>query len=124
MRGFTLLEMLIAIAIIGVIGASVSTAVGGVANQTRALEKRTVASWIASNHLTRMRLLQRQNPRSLNTGKKQSRLVFADREWEVVTEIKSTDHPWMRRVEVSVFESGDSGRQGPFSQVSGFLGQY
>jgi hypothetical protein len=60
----------------------------------------------------------------LNTGKKQSRLVFADREWEVVTEIKSTDHPWMRRVEVRVFESGDSGRQGPFSQVSGFLGQY
>ena len=124
MRGFTLLEMLIAIAIIGVIGASVSTAVGGVANQTRALEQRTVASWIASNHLTRMRLLQRQNPGSVRVGKERCQLVFADREWEVVTEIKSTDHPWMRRVEVSVFESDDLGRQGPFGQTSGFLGQY
>jgi len=123
-RGFTLLEMLIAIAIIGVIGASVSTAIGGVANQTRGLEQRTVASWIAGNHLTRLRLLQRQNPQPLPEGKQQSRLLFADREWEVMTEVKSTDHPWMRRIEVSVYETADSGRQGPFAQVSGFLGQY
>lgn len=124
MRGFTLLEMLIAIAIIGVIGASVSTAIGGVANQTRGLEQRTVASWIAGNHLTRLRLLQRQNPQPLREGKQQSRLLFADREWEVLTEVKSTDHPWMRRVEVSVYETADARRQGPFAQVSGFLGQY
>ena len=125
MRGFTLLEMLIAIAIIGVIGATVSTAVGGVANQTRGLEQRTVASWIASNHLTRMRMLQRREPQSLPEGTKQTRLVFADRQWEVETEVKSTDHPWIRRVEVSVFEATDeAGRQGPYGQLSGFLGQY
>lgn len=125
MRGFTLLEMLIAIAIIGVIGAAVSIAVGGVANQTRGLEQRTVASWIASNHLTRMRMLQRREPQSLPEGTKQTRLVFADRQWEVETEVKSTDHPWIRRVEVSVFEATDeAGRQGPYGQLSGFLGQY
>jgi type II secretion system protein I len=117
--------MLIAIAIIGVIGAAVSTAVGGVANQTRGLEQRTVASWIASNHLTRMRMLQRREPQSLPEGTKQIRLVFADRQWEVETEVKSTDHPWIRRVEVSVFEATDeAGRQGPYGQLSGFLGQY
>ena len=125
MRGFTMIEMLIAIAIIGVIGAAVSTAVGGVANQTRGLEQRTVASWIASNHLTRMRMLQRREPQSLPEGTKQTRLVFADRQWEVETEVKSTDHPWIRRVEVSVFEATDeAGRQGPYGQLSGFLGQY
>ena len=125
MRGFTLLEMLIAIAIIGVIGAAVSTAVGGVANQTRGLEQRTVASWIASNHLARMRILQRRDAQPLAEGTKQTRLVFADREWEVETEIKTTDHPWVRRVEVSVFEAtDDEGRQGPYGQLSGFLGQY
>ena len=125
MRGFTLLEMLIAIAIIGVIGAAVSTAVGGVANQTRGLEQRTMASWIASNHLTRMRMLQRRQPQSLPEGTRQTRLVFADRQWEVETEIKTTDHPWIRRVEVSVFEATDeAGRQGPYGQLSGFLGQY
>jgi general secretion pathway protein I len=123
-RGFTLLEMLVAIAIIGVIGASVSTAVGGVANQTRTLEQRTVASWIASNHLTRMRLLQRQSPRSLRAGKDQSLLVFADREWEVETQIHSTDHPWMQRIEIKVFAIDDIERQRPIGQLSGFLGQY
>ena len=80
MRGFTLLEMLIAIAIIGVIGAAVSTAVGGVANQTRSLEQRTVANWIANNQMTRMRMLQRRGLRPLGEGKQQTRLVFADRE--------------------------------------------
>ena len=125
MRGFTLIEMLIAIAIIGVMGAAISTAVGGVANQTRGLEQRTVASWIASNHLARMRMLQRRDAQPLAEGTKQTRLVFADRQWEVETEIKTTDHPWVRRVEVSVFEAtDDDGRQGPYGQLSGFLGQY
>ena len=89
MRGFTLLEMLIAIAIIGVIGSAVSTAIGGVANQTRGLEQRTVASWIASNHLTRMRPSASRGP--IIGGTKQTRLVFAD-VWEVQTEIKNPDH--------------------------------
>ena len=125
MRGFTLIEMLIAIAIIGVMGAAISTAVGGVANQTQGLEQRTVASWIASNHLARMRMLQRRDAQPLAEGTKQTRLVFADRQWEVETEIKTTDHPWVRRVEVSVFEAtDDEGRQGPYGQLSGFLGQY
>lgn len=125
MRGFTLLEMLIAIAIIGVIGTSVATAIGGVANQTRSLEQRTVASWIASNHMTRIRLLQRRDAQPLSEGKTQTRLVFADRQWEVETEYKSTDHPWIRRVEISVFETPEEeGREGPYSKLSGFLGQY
>ncbi|NCF45261.1 MAG: type II secretion system minor pseudopilin GspI [Proteobacteria bacterium] len=125
MRGFTLLEMLIAVAIIGVIGASVATAIGSVANQTRSLEQRTVASWIASNHLTRMRMLQRRNAQLVAEGRSQTRMIFADREWEVETHITATDHPWIRRVEVAVFAANeDDDRAGPFSQLSGFLGQY
>ena len=125
MRGFTLLEMLIAVAIIGVIGASVATAIGGVANQTRSLEQRTVASWIASNHLTRMRMLQRRNAQLVEEGRSQTRMIFADREWEVETQITATDHPWIQRVEVAVFEATDEDdRAGPYSQMSGFLGQH
>ena len=125
MRGFTLIEMLVAIAIVGVIGAGISTAIGGMANQTRGLEQRSLANWIASNHLTRMRMLQRREAQSLAEGTEQTRLVFADRQWEVETKIKTTEHPWIRRIEVSVFEATDEeGRQGPYSQLSGFLGQY
>lgn len=125
MRGFTLIEMLVAIAIVGVIGAGISTAIGGMANQTRGLEQRTLANWIASNHLTRMRMLQRREAQSLAEGTEQTRLVFADRQWEVETKIKTTEHPWIRRIEVSVFEATDEeGPQGPYSQLSGFLGQY
>ena len=60
MRGFTLIEMLLAVVIIGVVGTTVATATGGVANQMYALERRTIANWVAANELTRLRLAQRQ----------------------------------------------------------------
>ena len=60
MRGFTLIEMLLAIVIIGVVGTTVATATAGVANQMYALERRTVANWVASNQLTRLHLAQEQ----------------------------------------------------------------
>ena len=44
--------MLVAIAIISVVGIAVSTATGGVAGQIYSLERRTVAHWVAENHLT------------------------------------------------------------------------
>ena len=124
MRGFTLIEMLVAIAIVGVIGAGISTAIGGMANQTRGLEQRSLANWIASNHLTRMRMLQRREAQSLAEGTEQTRLVFADRQWEVETQIKTTDHPGIRRIEVSVFEATTIRPARPLQPVIWFLGQY
>ena len=82
------------------------------------------ADWLRRED-NRMRMLQRREQQPLGEGKQQTRLVFADREWEVETQIKTTDHPWIRRVEVSVYESSDEeGRQGPYGYLSGFLGQY
>ena len=84
------------------------------------LEQRTLANWIASNHLTRMRMLQRrEGNRSLR--EQANPLGFRRSTMEVETKIKTTEHPWIRRIEVSVFEATDEeGRQGPYSQFLDF----
>ena len=48
MRGFTLIEMLLAVVVIAVVGITISTAIGGVAGQTYALERRTMALRISA----------------------------------------------------------------------------
>ena len=48
---------------------------------------------------------------------------YGQRDWEVRTEIVGTDHPWMRRVEVGVYELVDGEAVGPVDQLVAFVGQ-
>jgi len=121
--GFTLLEMLIAVVIIAVVGITLSTAISGVANQTFSLERRSVAHWIAQNQVTRLRIDLRSNPRVLPEGKDSVRIFMSNRDWEVRTQIKPTEHPLMRRIEIDVYEIQDSGRVGPFDHLIAFVGR-
>jgi len=124
-RGFTLLEMLLAVVVIAVVGITVSTALGGVASQTFTLERRTVAHWVGQNQLHRLRISLRGESRVLPEGKDTVRVFMGDRDWEVRTEVAATDHPWVRRVEVDVFElQADGERAGPFDHAVAFVGRH
>jgi general secretion pathway protein I len=54
MRGFTLLEVLVALLVVSITLAAANAAVGGAASRARALEQRTFAGWAAHNVLTRL----------------------------------------------------------------------
>lgn len=122
-RGFTLVEMLIAVIILAVVGTTLSTAVGSVSGQTFVLERRALAHWIAQNEINRLRIDLQVNPRVLPEGRDSSKVYMADREWDVLTEILSTDNPVIRRVEVDVYEVYEGERQGPFEHSIAFLGR-
>ena len=122
-KGFTLLEMLIAVVLIAVVGTTISSAVGSVANQTHAMERRTLANWVAQNSMTRLRLDLRTNPRVLPEGKDTARIFMGEREWDVLTEVKSTDSPLVRRVEIDVYEVINGDRQGPYDHLVAFVGR-
>ena len=127
MRGFTLIEMLLAVVIIGVVGTTVATATGGVANQMYALERRTIANWVAANELTRLRLQQQQQQqlgKPIAKSRKTNRLFMANRQWLVERKIIETDTPWLHRVEVDVFELQDGDRIGPLEHMTAFIGRY
>ncbi len=123
MKGFTLLEMLISVAIIAIVGTTISTAVGSVATQTHALERRTLANWISQNAMTRLRLDLRANPRVLPEGKDSVRFFMSNRQWDVLTQVTSTDSPLLRRIEMDVYEVVDGERQGPYDHLIAFVGR-
>lgn len=123
-RGFTLIEVMIALVVFAVVGFAVSSRVGDVVNQTFSLERRTVAHWIAMNQLNRMRMLSERQDAALPTGSSRERVMMSGREWLVEIEVADTTHPLLRRVElsVSVVEEGDE--IGPIDHLTGFLGRY
>jgi general secretion pathway protein I len=56
MRGFTLLEVLIALLVVSITLAAANAAIGGTAARQRQLEERTFATWAAQGALARLRL--------------------------------------------------------------------
>ena len=116
-RGFTLLEMLIAVAIIAIVGTTISAAVGNVANQTHAMERRTLANWVSQNAMTRLRIDLRVNPRILPVGKDNARIYMGERKWDVLTAVEATESPLLRRVELDVYEVVNGERQGPYDHL-------
>ena len=125
MRGFTLLEMLMAMVVIAVVGITVSNAIGGVADQTFSLERRTVAHWVGQNQLSRLRIEQLNVNTLPPEGRRTARFSMANRDWEVRTTISTTASPFLRRVEVDTYELPEDGGDaiGPFDHIIAFIGQ-
>lgn len=123
-RGFTLVEVLVALMVFAVMGLTISARVGDVVNQTYSLERRTVAHWVASNHMNRLRLARRTSNQALATGTERERVIMGGREWVVEIEILETTSPLLRRVELRVLAVTDGEEVGPIDSVTAFLGRF
>ena len=100
-RGFTLLEVLVALIIVGTaLGASLR-AVGSLTQNSSDLRSSMMATWSAENRLVQIRLA-REWPnigrRSFDCPQGELRLICEE-------EVLSTPNPNFRRVEVSVFDA-------------------
>lgn len=105
--GFTLLEVLVALVIVGTaLGASLR-AVGSLTHNSSALRSSMMATWSAENRLAQIRLA-REFPafgkRSFDCPQGELRLVCEE-------EVLATPNPFFRRVEVSVFDSENPERR-------------
>ena len=123
MKGFTLLEMLIAMVVIAAVGISVSAAIGNVAKQTYSLERRTIAHWVAQNHIARIRILKVSANKLPDAGTEYTRIFMGKRDWELKTKISDTQFPTLKRVEIDVYEVGNNRSVvGPFDHLVAFIG--
>lgn len=105
--GFTLLEVLVALVIVGVaLGASLR-AVGSLTQNSEDLRASMMAAWSAENRLVQLRL-ERQWPalgkRSFGCPQGGLHLVCEE-------EVLATPNPNFRRVEVSVSDADRAGRR-------------
>lgn len=123
-RGFTLIEVLVALLVFSILGFAVSSRVGDIANQTFTIERRTVAHWVTDNHLARLKIAARASNEVLPTGRSTERVFMGDREWRLEIEVEDTSHPWLRRVEVAAFEVINDRPVGPIDQMIAFVGRY
>lgn len=138
-RAFTLLELMIALAVLAIVSIAVLGRSGESARQLYSLEERTLARWVAENEIASMRLQRRvrateapgqdagrREPGGSNIplGSRRNLVVQGERRWRVVRETKSTSSPLLRRIEVSVFAVQDGRDIGPLDTLTAFVGQH
>ncbi|MVW77269.1 type II secretion system minor pseudopilin GspI [Pseudomonas xionganensis] len=110
--GFTLLEVLVALAIFALVAASVLSATARSLQTAARLEDKTLAMWIADNRLTELQLAASAPAE----GREQGELEFAGRRWQWQSEIKATSEPGMRRVTLWVAPHEQAGLRDDLSE--------
>ncbi len=123
-RGFTLVEVLIAIIVVAIAGVMVSSSIGNVVSQMYTLERRTMAHWVGENHLNRLQMEQIKSAQPLSVDNDSERVLMAGREWLVEVDVTDTDSESMWRGETSVYELIDGDQIGPLDTMITFVGQY
>jgi len=117
-RGFTLVEVLVALVIVALGLGALMVAVNGTARTSGYLRDKTIAQWIALNRLSEVRLIVSKFGQNTDTGE----LDFANRKWHYDTRYFNTSIGTMQRVVVRVY-AGDAKTKGnPVAQAIGFLG--
>jgi general secretion pathway protein I len=120
-RGFTLIEVLVALAIVTVGMAAVLGTLTSSADTVAYLRDKTFANWVALNQIALVRI-SGQLPAP---GKSDGDTDFAGRKWHWHQEVSTTQVPGMVRMDVSVrpqdASSSDSDR-GWYATLSGISG--
>ena len=123
-RGFTLIEVLVALAIVVIGMATVMGALSSSANSVSYLRDRTFAQWVALNQIANVRLSASLSHQQPATGDSDGDSDFAGRSWHWKQVIEATEIPGMVRIDVSVrpAEVKGSDDSGWFATVSGIWG--
>jgi general secretion pathway protein I len=104
-RGFTLIEVLVALVIAAIALSAISRTTIQSTDSAQALRDRQLALWVAQNELTQIRVA-RQWPSIDTTEGSES---MAGREWHWTRKVAATPEPLLRRIEIEVSEKDRNG---------------
>lgn len=116
-RGFTLVEVLVAVAVLAIAMAGVIGAMARQASNAGYLKQRTMALWVAHNRLAELQI-QAQAP---DTGRSDGKVQMGGAEWEWNAAVIKTEDPRLRRVDIEV--RAPEQKDGSLAQITGFLAQ-
>ncbi|HIO13988.1 MAG TPA: type II secretion system protein GspI [Chromatiales bacterium] len=97
-RGFSLLEVMIALAVIAIAMGALIRAGGDYASNTSHLRNKMLAQWVGSNQLTKLQLSDKFAAASVQNGTE----TMAGRDYQWTATVSETAVKNMRRVEISV----------------------
>ncbi|TKB46680.1 type II secretion system minor pseudopilin GspI [Thalassotalea mangrovi] len=100
MAAFTLVEVMIAMAIFAIAGTAIFKVANSTLIGTSRLETTTIAQWVASNQLVEVTLDQSWPPKKNQKGE----LEMADRQWHWLQIVEETEDKRMRAVTIEVRE--------------------
>lgn len=101
-QGFTLLEVLVAVSIVGIAMGALLSGFARYADQAGYIRQRTLATWVAHNRMNQLML----EPGWPATGSKEDEMKMAGVEWRYRIEVRSTDDPQLRRIDLRVYAPG------------------
>lgn len=102
-KGFTLIEVLVAMAIMAVAAMSLLNASAGQVSGSGLLMNKTIAGWVAENKAAEMQLAGNLP----DNGTHDERVTMAGREWAIKSHIQSTPVAGLKRVDIAVAEPGE-----------------
>ena len=118
--GFTLIEVLVALAIVAIGMAAVLEALTSSANTAIYLQDKTFAEWVALDRIETVRLTGSVPA----TGTSNDTIDYAGRSWEWRQKVTDTKISGMRQIEIDVrpadSKAGDD--RGWYASVTGFMG--
>ena len=117
-RGFTLIEVLVALAVIAIVLGAVIQTVAIYSDNLGHLRNRSFAQWVAANRIHELRLLKQLPP----VGRDQGRERMGHHTWEWTTEVSQTPTDGIRRIDVEV--RANASDDTPLITLTGFAGAW
>ena len=119
-KGFTLIEVLVALAIVAIGMAAVLETLTSSANTTVYLQDKTFAGWVALNRIETVRL----SGTIPQAGTSNDDISFAGQSWQWQQKVTTTQIPGMVQIEVDVkpADSTAGDDKGWYASATGFMG--
>lgn len=118
-RGFTLIEVLVALAIVAIALVALLAAAARLTRDADHLRDTTLANWVAANVLVETRL---DDPFP-NIGESEGRMRMGPREFRWRRVVQNTPEPALRRIDVHVFDADAAADAAPVQSLVGFAGR-
>ncbi|HHM04733.1 MAG TPA: type II secretion system protein GspI [Gammaproteobacteria bacterium] len=116
-RGFTLIEILVALAILATAVAAMVSGISNHINNAAYLQSRTLAHFVALNKFTELQV----GGEFPGAGSRSGETLMAGRNWRWEVDISTTEDPDVHRLDIAVYS--ERGSENPLASMVAYLGR-